>query len=414
MRNFIVAIAFIILSIGTLYAGVIGDVNNDGKVDLAEAIYSLQVAAGVYPSIDSGCILIGKGAWIENTDYAECDVIESGGLNYVCLQSHTSVTDINAPPNQTYWTQLALKGERGYQGPKGEPGNPMELELPYTFTNQVDENSVTLGDVSAGVYGKNANSNEGSLGTADVGVYGKNLNDNEGSLGTTDVGVYGKNANSGNEGSLGTSNAGIYGKNQNNNEGFLGTANAGVYGKNANNNEGSLGTTDAGVFAKNDLSGNWAKLGADSWALQAKHDISGNQILAGTGDYPLKAERPGQSVILGQSDDIAIQANNGSINTSQNINAEGNITAGGVITVGNNLLEVPTDRDIDIVAEGGIVTKGGIKAFGDIYAVDFMGTDGHLWTKGDIKCGGKLEKSAGTFKIDHPLDPKTNIYSILL
>ena len=33
---------------GTLSAGIIGDINNDGKIDLAEATYALQVTAGVY------------------------------------------------------------------------------------------------------------------------------------------------------------------------------------------------------------------------------------------------------------------------------------------------------------------------------------------------------------------------------
>ena len=50
MRRVIVFSIFFFLAgiTGTLSAGIVGDINNDGKIDLAEATYALQVTAGVY------------------------------------------------------------------------------------------------------------------------------------------------------------------------------------------------------------------------------------------------------------------------------------------------------------------------------------------------------------------------------
>ena len=74
--TFSIFILFWVGSVGTIGAGTVGDINNDGKVDLAEAIYALQVASGVYPSLDSSCLLVGKGNWDSGENYNPCDVVE--------------------------------------------------------------------------------------------------------------------------------------------------------------------------------------------------------------------------------------------------------------------------------------------------------------------------------------------------
>ena len=55
--------ALIIFSSQIALAGTVGDINNDGKIDLTEAVYALQVASGLYPALDPSCLLVGRGDW---------------------------------------------------------------------------------------------------------------------------------------------------------------------------------------------------------------------------------------------------------------------------------------------------------------------------------------------------------------
>lgn len=112
-------------SIGTSNAGIVGDINNDGNIDLTEAIYALQVSAGIYPSLDPSCLLVGKGSWETGEDYNPCDVVEYGSLTYACIESNTSDAT-NGPPDPTSWTPLTLRGE---QGPPGQENQVQFLIL---------------------------------------------------------------------------------------------------------------------------------------------------------------------------------------------------------------------------------------------------------------------------------------------
>jgi len=114
MKRFLIGLAtVIILSPLSGNSAVMGDINQDGKIDLMESIYALQVASGLYPSIDDSCLLTGKGAWVENIYYNLCDVITFSELTYACINAHTSLGRANGPPNTTYWTVLSIKGEPG-------------------------------------------------------------------------------------------------------------------------------------------------------------------------------------------------------------------------------------------------------------------------------------------------------------
>ena len=62
----------------TSFAGIVGDINNDGHIDLSEAVYALRVASGVYPHLNPSCVLTGKNDWIAGEDYVECDVVIHG------------------------------------------------------------------------------------------------------------------------------------------------------------------------------------------------------------------------------------------------------------------------------------------------------------------------------------------------
>ncbi len=107
-----IALASVIFSPLSAESAIQGDINNDGSIDTSEAIYALQVAAGLYPSVSTSCLLSGKGNWSPNTEYVECDVVSSGGENYVCNTSHTSLPG-EFDNDITNWDLLSLKGEPG-------------------------------------------------------------------------------------------------------------------------------------------------------------------------------------------------------------------------------------------------------------------------------------------------------------
>ncbi len=114
MKRFLIGLVIVIIfSPLSGNSAVMGDINQDGKIDLMESIYALQVASGIYPAIDDSCLLTGQGAWAGGQDYYLCDVVTSAELTYACTTAHTSIAGANGPPNTTYWTVLSIKGEPG-------------------------------------------------------------------------------------------------------------------------------------------------------------------------------------------------------------------------------------------------------------------------------------------------------------
>jgi len=95
------------------YAGIAGDTNGDGKIDIVEAIYTLRISSGLDPNIPVNCSIVAKGDWQTVQNYVSCDVVKHGGSFYIATASHLSKTTneplaINAP-----WEILALKGDAG-------------------------------------------------------------------------------------------------------------------------------------------------------------------------------------------------------------------------------------------------------------------------------------------------------------
>jgi hypothetical protein len=111
MKNYLKELSIILFCLicfsGISGAGVTGDINGDGKVDMNEAIFVLQSAAGKYSNQDPSCALTGKGSWQSGTSYLECDVIEYDDLYYICIDSHTS-SSTSSPSNTSYWEVLTL------------------------------------------------------------------------------------------------------------------------------------------------------------------------------------------------------------------------------------------------------------------------------------------------------------------
>lgn len=58
------------------------------------------------------------GIWSGATAYVPYDVVASGGSSYVCIANNTN----QVPPNITYWTLLASKGDTGATGTSWSPG----------------------------------------------------------------------------------------------------------------------------------------------------------------------------------------------------------------------------------------------------------------------------------------------------
>ena len=101
---------------GSANTAIVGDINDDGKIDLAEAMYALQVAAGAFPDLEPSCQLAGKGVWAIATQYHECDVVTYDGDTYACSSDHTS-SDFSA--DSDFWVLLTQEGP---QGPAGDNG----------------------------------------------------------------------------------------------------------------------------------------------------------------------------------------------------------------------------------------------------------------------------------------------------
>jgi hypothetical protein len=107
IKIFVISLSTLMMIANFAYSGTVGDINNDGKVDLTEAIYALQVASGGYPSIKPSCQLVGKGSWSAGTDYQECDVVTTSDKSYACTNSHTSSVDFSI--DSANWQLLSIQ-----------------------------------------------------------------------------------------------------------------------------------------------------------------------------------------------------------------------------------------------------------------------------------------------------------------
>ena len=377
----ILIVSVLVLSLaGTTFAGTVGDINNDGKIDLAEAIYALQVASGVYTSIDPSCLLIGKGDWETGTDYNPCDVIVYGGLNYACILNHTSETGVNEPSDTDYWTLLTLEGPQGEQGAEGPQGVQGETGLQGAQGEPGLQG--TLGETgpqgAQGIQGEQGP--QGPQGEPGVIVPPLSLSGNYSetisgiNTGTGD-GVYGINIIYGTSGALGTDYAGAQAIHTGpNNFGVLANEYAAVTGLDLNDNFGEIANGLYGVYGSHDTTGNWGTLGSNEGGVYGEHLNSGNYGYIAYGSYG----------VYGQH---GTTGNWGSLGSS----------SGGVYgDNGVNYGWVGTDM-------AGVV---GVMGDPEAWAGYF---------DGDINVNGSIYKNADYFKIDHPLDPENKflIHSVV-
>jgi len=135
------------------------------------------------------------------------------------------------------------------------------------------------------------------------------------------------------------------------NYGDLGTDVYGVYGKhNSSGNSGFLGSSSYGVYGKRNSNGNYAYLGGSSYAAYGRHEATDNYGFFG----------------------------------SSTIGAYGHFEEGAATFDNYGYLGSATYGVVGVADDAG----------------EFAGQ-----FQGDVNVDGTLSKDAGSFKIDHPLDP---------
>jgi len=107
---FVTVFCFFIASCGTIFAGMIADVDNDGKVGLTEAVHALQAASGVKTLTPNFYGIIWKKQWSQSTEYKKYDAVNYEGSSYICIKEHVS-NNTGELLDTSIWTVLALKGK---------------------------------------------------------------------------------------------------------------------------------------------------------------------------------------------------------------------------------------------------------------------------------------------------------------
>ena len=109
-RTAVLAFCFCLFAASTIHAGILGDVDNDGKIGFPEAIYSLQVLSGAQTALPASFVIRWMGVWAAGKDYQKYDAVQYGGSSYIALLAHTSST-ANKPPSLSTWNLMASKGD---------------------------------------------------------------------------------------------------------------------------------------------------------------------------------------------------------------------------------------------------------------------------------------------------------------
>ena len=118
------AVAFCVCLSLTLpaHSGILGDVNNDGKIGFPEAINALQVLSGTQTALPASFVIRWRGDWDTGQSYQKYDAVHHNGSSYIAILTHQS-SPANQPPSLSAWNLMADKGLQGPQGLKGDKGD---------------------------------------------------------------------------------------------------------------------------------------------------------------------------------------------------------------------------------------------------------------------------------------------------
>jgi hypothetical protein len=110
-------------------AGILGDIDFNGRVGIPEAVHALQVTSGLRSTEDESFVIVWKGDWDPQTEeYKKYDAVQYNGTSYICLLNHTPSGSETPPLAKGLWDIMAQgqKGDKGDTGEKGEKGDTGE------------------------------------------------------------------------------------------------------------------------------------------------------------------------------------------------------------------------------------------------------------------------------------------------
>ena len=109
MKIILMIFSSFLIGYGTLFAGIIGDIDRDGKIGLTEATYALQTVAGKKSKNPTLFGIIWKDTWNTGQVYRQYDAVHYDGSSYLCVKEHLSGSSEELSDLST-WNVLALKG----------------------------------------------------------------------------------------------------------------------------------------------------------------------------------------------------------------------------------------------------------------------------------------------------------------
>ncbi|MDD3642888.1 MAG: hypothetical protein PHQ19_05450, partial [Candidatus Krumholzibacteria bacterium] len=314
-------------------------------------------------------------------------------------------------------TDAATIGVVGYNQSSGNEGRLGTTEAGMYGRHGSTGNFGYVGGASLGVFGRNGTSlNYGQLGAVMYGVYGRNGNGNEGYLGGADMGAYGYHNATANSGTLGSDSAGVYGVTAQDSRGGVygrGTAyqSVGVQGVHAGSgNYGQLGTHLGGVYGYNAVTQNYGQLGADFCGV---YGYNRNGCSGRLGDDIAGVYADASSIYDGKYGVVAFNRTTVSYLSGDNVGVHGASVGGGKGVEGSS----GEGFGVEGSSTNGIGVRG-VSSYGNgvygwsntgygIYGESLSNYAGYF--QGDVHVAGTLSKTAGSFVIDHPLDPENRI-----
>ena len=137
------------------HSGILGDVNNDGKIGFPEAINALQVLSGVQTTLPANFVIRWMGDWTLGHDYEKYDAVHFNGSSYIALFRHQA-SAANDPTHLSTWNPMAMggtgpQGLTGPQGPKGDTGTTGPAGVTSAQATTLSPGSAATAAVSSGV-----------------------------------------------------------------------------------------------------------------------------------------------------------------------------------------------------------------------------------------------------------------------